>query len=114
MITLAAYEPSCKTNFQKEKDSLLNLGIENIIKIEHIGSTAIDRMLSKPVIDILIGVKNLNAFTTQDIQRIESLGYRYNSVFESVLPFRRYFQKENAKGGKDPSNSLGQLSFAVV
>lgn len=97
MITLVPYDSSWKTAFQKEKDCLFDLGIANIIKIEHIGSTAIQGMLSKPVIDILIGVKNLNAFTTENIHQIESLGYRYNSAFEAVFPFRRYFQKDNSE-----------------
>ena len=97
MIILKAYQPHWKIDLQEEKDLLSNLNIENIIKIEHIGSTAIKGILSKPVIDILIGVKDLNAFTNTDIQQIESLGYRYNAVFETVFPFRRYFQKENSE-----------------
>lgn len=68
------------------------------MKIEHVGSTAINGMLSKPVIDILIGVENLDNCTTENIQQIESLGYRYNSVFETAFPFRRYFQKDNSQG----------------
>jgi GrpB-like predicted nucleotidyltransferase (UPF0157 family)/RimJ/RimL family protein N-acetyltransferase len=98
MITLKTYNSNWENDFQKEKDNLFNLGIANIVKIEHIGSTAIRGILSKPVIDILVGVKDLNALTTIDIQRIESLGYRYNAVFETVFPFRRYFQKENSEG----------------
>ncbi|WP_419419764.1 GNAT family N-acetyltransferase [Legionella sp. D16C41] len=98
MITLKAYNPNWKIQFQEEKTSLFNLGIANIIKIEHIGSTAIKGILAKPVIDILIGVNNLNTFTTTDIQQIESLGYRYNDAFETIFPFRRYFQKENSEG----------------
>ena len=84
--------------FDAEKDRLLSLDIYQVIKIEHIGSTAIPGIYAKPVIDILIGVKDLNAFTDNDIQKIESLEYRYNPVFESVLPYRRYFQKENEQG----------------
>lgn len=98
MITLKTYNPNWGNDFQKEKESLVNLGIANIIKIEHIGSTAIKGILAKPVIDILVGVRDLNAFTIKDIQGIESLGYCYNSVFETIFPFRRYFQKENSAG----------------
>lgn len=95
MITLMKYQTSWKTDFEEEKDSLFNLGLSNIVKIEHIGSTAVPGMSAKPVIDILIGVKDLNKFTTENVNRIESLGYRYNPVFEKIFPFRRYFQKEN-------------------
>jgi GrpB-like predicted nucleotidyltransferase (UPF0157 family) len=62
MITLMMYKSSWKTLFQKEKNNLFNLGIDNILKIEHIGSTAIQGMTSKPVIDILIGPSSVYAF----------------------------------------------------
>jgi GrpB-like predicted nucleotidyltransferase (UPF0157 family)/RimJ/RimL family protein N-acetyltransferase len=98
MITLIPYKTTWKKNFDKEKASLCNLGIDNITRIKHIGSTSIPGMFAKPVIDILIGVKNLDNFATAEVQRIESLGYRYNPTFETIFPFRRYFQKENSEG----------------
>ncbi|HAT7873661.1 bifunctional GrpB family protein/GNAT family N-acetyltransferase [Legionella pneumophila] len=98
MITLLPHNPAWKATFGIEKQQLLQLDIKNIIQVEHIGSTAIPGICAKPVIDILIGVKCLWEFTSEDIQKIESLGYRYNQVFESVFPHRRYFQKDNEHG----------------
>ena len=98
MITLLPHDPAWKSAFKIEKDQLLQLGLRNITHIEHIGSTAILGIYAKPVIDILIGVKCLSEFTSENIQKIESLGYRYNQVLESVFPHRRYFQKDNEQG----------------
>ncbi|KTD18250.1 bifunctional GrpB family protein/GNAT family N-acetyltransferase [Legionella jordanis] len=98
MITLEPHNPAWKAAFEVEKEQLLQLGIRNITQIEHIGSTAIPGICAKPVIDILIGVKCLSEFTSEYIQKIESLDYRYNPVFETVFPHRRYFQKDNEQG----------------
>ena len=98
MITLLPHNPAWKTYFEIEKQQLLQLELDTITRIEHIGSTAISGICAKPVIDILIGVSDLNEFTTANIRSIESLGYRYNSIFETVFPHRRYFQKNNRLG----------------
>ncbi len=44
------------------------------IPIDHVGSTAIPKMSGKNIIDILIGVKNLNMFT-ELVKKITDLGY---------------------------------------
>lgn len=51
-----------KSLFEKEKAYLENIFKENTFKIEHVGSTAVKNLLSKPVVDIAIGVDNLNSF----------------------------------------------------
>lgn len=98
MITLAPYDLNWKSLFELEKERIKKLDIGCIVRIEHVGSTAIPGIYAKPVIDILIGVSNLNNFTEKEIQKIESLGYRYNPAFKTVLPYRRYFQKNNQQG----------------
>jgi GrpB-like predicted nucleotidyltransferase (UPF0157 family)/predicted acetyltransferase len=97
MITLIPYSSNWPLLFEEEKNQLLDLGVNNIVAIEHIGSTAIPGIHAKPVIDILVGVRNLSEFTDKNISEVESLGYRYNPKFETVLPNRRYFQKEDLK-----------------
>lgn len=51
-----------KKIFEEEKAYLENIFKENRFKIEHVGSTAIKDLLSKPVVDIAIGVDDLNSF----------------------------------------------------
>lgn len=41
MITLLPHNPGLNVAFGVEKHQLLQLGIKNIIQVEHIGSTAI-------------------------------------------------------------------------
>lgn len=62
--------------FEKEKLSLYNLIGDYVVDIQHVGSTSIKEMPSKPIIDIVVGLKDLNdGFNL--INTIESLGYHY-------------------------------------
>jgi len=63
-----------------------------VLRIEHIGSTAVDGLTAKPVIDIQVGVRSLEANPTI-IKAMESLGYSYISEFEVEMTFRRNFRK---------------------
>ena len=51
-----------KKIFKEEKAYLESVFKENTFKIEHVGSTAVKNLLSKPVVDIAIGVDDLNSF----------------------------------------------------
>tara|TARA_B100000959_G_C14817319_1_gene556355 strand:+ start:286 stop:795 length:510 start_codon:yes stop_codon:yes gene_type:complete len=61
------------------------------IEIEHIGSTSVINLASKPVIDVLIGVPkdNLDNF----IKPITDLGFFYVKEYEKEIPNRRFFYK---------------------
>lgn len=98
MIELVLYDPSWHNLFAIEKNHLERALTGVIVSIEHIGSTAIPGIYAKPVIDILIGVKNLSQFGSADIKKITNLGYEYIQAYEQNLPFRRYFEKKDTNG----------------
>lgn len=98
MITLVPYHPEWTNLFAIEKERLRHLLKDIIVTIDHIGSTAIPGIYAKPVIDILIGIKDLNKFTDHHIALIESIGYQYIKSYEKDLPYRRFFQKDNDQG----------------
>lgn len=100
MITLVPYNPTWAVMFSEEKTKIEQTLQGITVHIEHIGSTAIPGIYAKPIIDIMIGVDNINQFSEQDIKKIENLGYRYNPVFEIEFPYRRYFQKNDASGNR--------------
>ena len=56
-VKLEKYNSKWEKFYKIEKENLLNVLGSNDIKIEHIGSTSIKDICSKPVIDIMIGVK---------------------------------------------------------
>lgn len=64
--------------------------------IEHVGSTSVPGLDSKPVIDILIGVNDLKE-ADQMIPEMKKFGYEYVPEYETELPDRRYFKKKDAE-----------------
>lgn len=57
---LQDYNPEWKKWFKERSDKIKPLFGDNLLSIEHIGSTSIEGMFAKPNIDILTVVKNLD------------------------------------------------------
>jgi len=75
-VYLCPYSEEWNTLFEREKINIHNC-IENyIVDIQHVGSTSIKDMHSKPIIDIVVGINDFNdGFKL--IESIESIGYHF-------------------------------------
>jgi GrpB-like predicted nucleotidyltransferase (UPF0157 family) len=96
---ISPYNPQWPLVFADEKQKLSGILKELEPSIEHIGSTAIPGLGAKPIIDILIGVKNESELEKTLIPMQQS-GYTYFRIFEPLMPYRRYFVKLKALAGK--------------
>ena len=74
------YEENVKL-FNKTKEKLSKV-LTRAQTIEHVGSTAIENMFGKNIIDILVGVKNQEDFDLT-FKQIEALGFRVGKRTES-------------------------------
>jgi len=92
-IIIEKYNPNWKTEFEYESQLLMDTIKEADAKIEHIGSTSVNGLGAKPIIDIMIGLADFNTANSH-ISTIESLRYKYVSQYENVMPYRRFFTKE--------------------
>jgi GrpB-like predicted nucleotidyltransferase (UPF0157 family) len=120
-VKLEKHNPQWKSFFEIEKKRLFNVLDTNEVKIKRIGSTSISYICSKPIIDMLIGVKKEKQLDI-NINSIIPLGYTYVQKYEIYMPFRRYFFKpENPDiqfpkiiGFNDPDiNKENQDSFHI-
>ena len=68
---------------------------ENVVAIHHIGSTAIPNIYAKPIIDLLVEVRDITEVDGRS-SAMESLGYEVMGEFG--IPGRRYFRKDNQEG----------------
>ena len=59
-VKLEKYNPNWKAEFEKEKSFIKGIFQDTILDIQHIGSTSIPNLISKPLIDIAIKVEDLN------------------------------------------------------
>lgn len=76
-IHLEEYNPSWQAKFASEK-KLIEQALASWISgdIEHVGSTAVSGLIAKPIIDIMVGVKNLEE-AKACIPLLEKIGYVY-------------------------------------
>ncbi len=77
-MELSTYDTQWVRDFEQEKLSLQSLFGEKMLAIEHIGSTAIHGLPSKPIIDMAVMVRNqedADSFT----ERLVELGYAFHS-----------------------------------
>ena len=62
---LQEYDPAWKQRFLNAAEKLRPIFGDNLIEIDHIGSTSIIGMVAKPQVDILVVVKNLDQIKDQ-------------------------------------------------
>ncbi len=91
-ITFEKYNPSWKKQFESIKNELMeDIGFLNP-RIEHIGSTSVEGLSAKPIIDIMIGVRS-----EEDLNKIPSLlkgkTYVYYEKYNEDMSYRRFFIK---------------------
>ncbi|MDN4606162.1 GrpB family protein [Sporosarcina highlanderae] len=88
-----------KLEFEKEAANLQEIFGTEIIEIHHIGSTSVQGLSAKPIIDILPVVKDISQV---DQYNGKMAGIGYVAKGENGILGRRYFQK----GGDERSHHL--------
>lgn len=89
-IEVKPYNKAWLSMFEEEATKLRTIFGYEITEIHHIGSTAVDGLKAKPVIDIMPVVINIGRVEDFNTAMID-IGYEPKR--ENGLPGRRYFQK---------------------
>lgn len=95
IITIADYDPQWPEIFEKEREFIDEVLSDLDYRIEHIGSTSIEGLGAKPVIDILLGLENFESDNEKLVELMTGAGYNYIDTFENIMPYRRYFNKKS-------------------
>ena len=74
-LELMDYRDDYKKIYEKEKENLLRIYEGRISSIEHVGSTSIKGIKSKPIIDILIQTDDLEDFKEYTESKVEGETY---------------------------------------
>jgi GrpB-like predicted nucleotidyltransferase (UPF0157 family) len=98
-VVIADYSPEWPRIFDAERRALLAAAPDAFASLEHVGSTSVTGLAAKPIIDVLGGVLDIEAFGAH-IPAIERAGWEYAPESERDqpgigpgTPFRRYFRK---------------------
>jgi GrpB-like predicted nucleotidyltransferase (UPF0157 family) len=88
MITIAPYNPAWPEMFYAEAANIRRVLGELVLRVEHVGSTAVPGLAAKPVIDLQISVASLEPMGIY-VQSLASIGYSHIPLgeFDSVYPF---------------------------
>lgn len=61
-VRLEKWNPRWREDFEMEKQNLLHIFGPLALDIQHIGSTSVNQLDAKPIIDIAVGLENLSEF----------------------------------------------------
>lgn len=91
-VIVKPYNENWKRLFLLEKTALKEAIGRDDVLIEHIGSTSIEGLSAKPIIDVMVGVENQHCLDNITVSLL-SRGYIYFKIYEENLSFRRFFVK---------------------
>jgi GrpB-like predicted nucleotidyltransferase (UPF0157 family) len=94
-VEVIPHDPQWQELFKFESKRITDALGKNVVAVHHIGSTAIPRIHAKPIIDLLVEVKDLVKVDDQS-PSMEALGYEVMGEFG--ISGRRYFRKDNKEG----------------
>ncbi|QLK09721.1 Glutamate-rich protein grpB (plasmid) [Priestia megaterium] len=94
LVKLEPYNDKWSKLFDEERELLSSQLKELIIAIEHVGSTSIEGLFAKPIIDIAIGVSSLDVIIELK-EEVKALGYVEVPIsIDGKHVFARYKEKK--------------------
>jgi len=94
-VEVVPHDPRWRDAFEAEAKLIAAALGESVVAVHHIGSTAIPNIYAKPVVDLLVEVRDMAEVDGRS-SAMESLGYEV--MGEYGIPGRRYFRKDNQEG----------------
>lgn len=94
-VNVVPHDPRWREAFEAEAERVADALGGNVAAVHHVGSTAIPGIYAKPVIDLLIEVRDITEVDGRS-SSMESLGYEV--LGEYGIRGRRYFRKDDREG----------------
>jgi GrpB-like predicted nucleotidyltransferase (UPF0157 family) len=93
---IAPYNPEWSTLYEAEASKLKEIFGDELLGIEHIGSTSVPGLASKPIVDIMILIAN-HENVDKFIPALQTLGYSFDTAVHAMTPSpeRHFFRKGN-------------------
>lgn len=90
-ITIETHDPQWPALYERERRTITQALGNLLVRIEHIGSTAVPGLGAKPIIDVITGVAR-EADLDRIVEPLQRIGFEYVPKYETMMPFRRYFR----------------------
>src|SRR5690606_290693 len=98
-VTVLPYDKEWVSIFEKETAKLKSILGDQVVAVHHFGSTSVPGLAAKPIIDILLVVKDISVMDGYN-EALQAIGYMGKG--ENGIAGRRYFQK----GGDNRTHHL--------
>jgi GrpB-like predicted nucleotidyltransferase (UPF0157 family) len=110
-VEVVPHDPQWRSIFHTESKYIANALGENAIAIHHIGSTAIETIYAKPIIDFLVEVQDIHRVDDRNLA-MESIGYEVMGEFG--IEDRRFFRKDNQEGIRTHHTHTFEVNSAQI
>lgn len=94
---LVAYDSEWNKKFAVEKNKIVEKLPEDVVRIEHIGSTSVNGMEARPIVDIMIGLGTYSETIKRVRRALKDLNYT-EAVNVLEIGERCFFTKRNDEG----------------
>jgi GrpB-like predicted nucleotidyltransferase (UPF0157 family) len=92
-VIVIPYDPQWAFEFQKLRAFLLSVCGSSIVEIHHVGSTSVEGLAAKPILDIDIEIQSRDDFNTVK-DKLSSVGYRHEG--DLGIPGREAFKVDTS------------------
>jgi len=75
-VIVVPYDPAWKQDFEKIRLEILDAAADLIERIEHVGSTSVEGLWAKPIIDLDIVIRDRSVFD-ELTRRLRAIGYEH-------------------------------------
>ena len=93
LVRLVPYEPAWAELYREEEARLRAALGDHVVQIEHVGSTSVPGLHAKPILDIVVAVRDMGDVTMFE-EVVGRLGYEHRP--EHDMPGRLYLVKSTA------------------
>src|SRR3712207_1186257 len=94
-VEVVPHDPRWRDAFEAEAKRIAEALGENVMAVHHVGSTAIPGIYAKPIVDMLVEVRDASEVDGRS-RSMEALGYEV--MGEYGIHGRRYFRKDSREG----------------
>jgi GrpB-like predicted nucleotidyltransferase (UPF0157 family) len=91
-VVIVDYNRDWPRLYQEERARIEEAMGEWLVEIQHVGSTSVQGLAAKPIVDIMAGVRSLD-LEPDFVPKLEAIGYEYTPPDRDDIPDRRYFKR---------------------
>lgn len=96
-VIISSYDPRWPVLYEEERQCIESAISPHVQEIQHIGGTAVPGLAAKPILDIMVGVRNMKD-APACIEGLTGIGYEYVPKYERTLQHRWFLRKSGVAG----------------